>query len=613
MIYVGLFLLIIVATFAIGYLLGGSRVSRWMLSGVAWQSFWWIVAFHAALVPIAVAGQSIAGEKERRTLDFLLGTPLSSAEIILGKLLACLFQFGMYVAAGVPVMLVLHVLGGVDVGLILLAYAALACLALFLTGMSIWISTAAADARRAISHSVLFMLAWLTLPMLVSLLGRRFFPGLPNFIFTANAWVLASSPVGLLLRIGGGATKAGLLSAVLRMSGLQLSVGVVFVLWSIARLRREFRISRSGEKTGLLYRLIRPGWRFRPRPAVSDDPILWREMTTTRENFVIRMIGLVLMLGIYGTLGYFTFFFARPAFIELWQHGYAGGPASLAPAGSDWLMRFFMPAAGPGAPVDLARNEFSSFLRAITCPLVFLVTLVALGAAAEAIATERARGTWDSLLATSLSARDILRSKMRASAWRLRYTALTLLVLWTLGLAAGAIHPLGYIAAALVTATACWLYLNFALLASVKATDLARAMNPSIGLYFLVDGLVAFIYLMPRQFGSVLWGVGAPPFVALLSLATYRDVRMLLADSEAPVLKLMNINTGEGAFSIVATIVIAIVAQTLGGLFLWQYTVAQFDRLVGRPWRPAPAASDGSRARAAPAGLAQLPSTVARA
>ena len=82
-IYVGIFLTIVLATFAVRYLLDGSRISRWTLSGIAWQSFGWIVAFHAVLVPMGIAAQSIAGEKDRRTLDFLLGTPLSSAEIVL--------------------------------------------------------------------------------------------------------------------------------------------------------------------------------------------------------------------------------------------------------------------------------------------------------------------------------------------------------------------------------------------------------------------------------------------------------------------------------------------------------------------------------------------------
>jgi ABC-type transport system involved in multi-copper enzyme maturation permease subunit len=418
--------------------------------------------------------------------------------------------------------------------------------------------------------------------------------------------------VGLAFRIAGGANRPALVDAVARMSGLQLAAGVVFVLWSIARLRSASRESPSGEKTGFVYRLIRPGWRFRPRPAVGDDSILWREMTTSRENFVTKMFGLAIVMGIYGTLAYFAFFFARPAFIELWHHGYVAGQAAAETREWNWLTRLFMPSYGPTPPVDVARNDFNSFLRAVTCPLVFLAALLALGGSAEAVATERARGTWDSLIATSLSARDILRSKMLAAVWRLRWTAATLLVLWTLGLAAGAIHPLGYLTAMLVTAASCWFFLNIGMLASVKATDLARAMNPSSGLYFLITGSVAFVYLLPSRLGSVLWGAGSAPFAAFLSLASYRDFHDGVTHSAAPVLQALNIHSGEGAFAIVATCLAAIIVPASIGLWLWRYTVANFDRLVGRPWRKISVANGRVRARTARAEFAQLPSTVGR-
>ena len=49
---------------------------------------------------------------------------------------------------------------------------------------------------------------------------------LPGFLLTANAWVLASSPLGLLFKIGGGVTpSSGLVDAVAWMSGLQVAGG----------------------------------------------------------------------------------------------------------------------------------------------------------------------------------------------------------------------------------------------------------------------------------------------------------------------------------------------------------------------------------------------------
>jgi ABC-type Na+ efflux pump permease subunit len=58
-------------------------------------------------VPILISSQSVAGEKERRTLEPLLAAPISAAELVLGKSLASVvpavaitwLSFGVFVAA----------------------------------------------------------------------------------------------------------------------------------------------------------------------------------------------------------------------------------------------------------------------------------------------------------------------------------------------------------------------------------------------------------------------------------------------------------------------------------------------------------------------------------
>ena len=325
------------------------------------------------------------------------------------------------VAAGLPVVLLLHLLGGIDLRLILLAYAGLITTAFFMIALAIWVSTNASDLRQAGGASVLWMIAWLGGPFFVSMVFPRFGIRLPGFLLTANAWVMASSPLGLALKIGGGVTpSSGLLDAVAWMSGLQVAGGALLVIGSIARLRSAYRLNVSGDSQSLAARLTRPGWRLRPRPPVGDDPILWREMTTSRAGLLGKAVGLVISLGIYGTLGYVTYFFGRPALIEVWHHGYRSGITSAERPEWNILIRFFMSGPDVNPPVDVARTEFNVFLRYLTTPIVFLVTMIAAGNAAEGIVSERARETWDSLIATPLSARDILRSKMLAALWRMR-------------------------------------------------------------------------------------------------------------------------------------------------------------------------------------------------
>jgi ABC-type transport system involved in multi-copper enzyme maturation permease subunit len=588
----GAMLAIVLVTLAARYYWDGGHDSPALMTRVALQSFLWIVLLHGILIMgvVLAAAASIAGEKERRTLDFLLATRLSNAEIVLGKLAACMAVVVALLAAGLPVMLLLHLLGGVDLRLIALAYAGLFTTAFFLIALAIWVSTRAAGLQQAAGASVLWMIAWLVGPFFVSLVFPRFGIQLPGFLKTMNAWLMASSPFGLAMKIGGGATPSGgLLDAAAWMSGLQAAGGALLVIVSIAGLRSAYRLHVSGDRQGLVARLTRPGWRLRPRPPVGDDPILWREMTTSREGPLMKLVGLAVMLGIYGALGYVTYFFGRPALIEVWRHGYGSGIADAERPEWNIIVRFFVSGTDVNPPVDIARTEFNIFLRFVTTSIVYLVTMAAAGSAAAGIVGERARATWDSLIATPLSARDILRSELLVALWRMRSILATLLALWTIGLCAGAVHPLGYLVSVLVLAAWTWFMLAFGLSIAIKAKDAGATTSSSFGVLFLMTCVGVLPFLLPSRSSSVLLGTGSPPFVAWLSLVSYRDVRNAWHFPAYPALQWMHLDTGEGALTVAATCLISIIAPAVGGLVLWRFALVHFDRLIGRPFKQTPA------------------------
>jgi ABC-type Na+ efflux pump permease subunit len=585
--FAGMLLTIVLSTFGARYYWDQGQVpAHDMMALVAFQTFLWMLLAHAAVILGVFSGSaapSIALEKDRRTLDFLLATRLSNAEIVLGKLAACMIFLLAGFAAGIPIMLLLHLLGGVDPGLILLGYAGLITTAFFMIALAIWISTDAINVRNAAEASVLCWITWLIGPFFVSMVFPRLGLRLPGFLLTANAWVLTSSPLGLLFKIvGGGRPSSQLLNAVLWMSGLQLAGGAVLVIWAIARLRSKYRVNVSGDSQSLAARLVRPGWRWRPKPPVSDDPIFWREMHTSRTGLLGKVIGLVIYLGVYGILAFFTFFYARPALIEVWRHGYGSAITSAEQPEWNLAIRFFISGAEVNSPADFARTDFNLYLRFVTTPLVFLITLCAGGMAAEWITSERTRETWDSLIATPLTARDILRSYMLATLWRMRVLLATLLALWTLGLAAGSIHPAGYLVSLLVVAAWTWLMLAYGTSASIAAKDKATPSSRLVLLFFLTFGMLAVSFLLPRM-STVLLGAGSPAFVAWLSLVSHRDLRNALHYPVYPALQWMHINTQESFSSVAATCLIGIIIPSLWGLYLWRGALANFDRLIGRP------------------------------
>src|SRR5262249_5266103 len=75
------------------------------------------------LTPV-YAASSIAEEKDRKTLEYLLATDLRNREIVLGKLLSRLAILTLTVLTGLPVLSVVQFLGGVDPDLLLAGFVA---------------------------------------------------------------------------------------------------------------------------------------------------------------------------------------------------------------------------------------------------------------------------------------------------------------------------------------------------------------------------------------------------------------------------------------------------------------------------------------------------------
>ena len=122
--FAGMLAAIVLGTFgAWFYWSDGYVTHRTMTRGVNEAASWCLLVHFGIFGSILVRGAwSIAKERDRRTLEFLLATPMTNAEIVLGKLASCVVMACATMAAGLPVVLLLHVLGGIDLRLIALCY-----------------------------------------------------------------------------------------------------------------------------------------------------------------------------------------------------------------------------------------------------------------------------------------------------------------------------------------------------------------------------------------------------------------------------------------------------------------------------------------------------------
>ena len=216
-------------------------------------------------------------EKDRRTLDFLLATRLSNAEIVLGKLAACMTFLAAEFAVGLPIMLLLQSAGGDRSQADLAGLRRPAHHGVFhdrAGHLGLDGATNARDRRQRLGP-VVDRLADRSL-VCVSMVFPRVGIRLPGFLLTANAWVLTSSPLGLMFKIGGGVTpSSGLVDAVAWMSGLQVAGGALLVIWAIARLRSAYRRNVSGDSQSLAAPAHSPGLALAPQTAGRrrSDPL----------------------------------------------------------------------------------------------------------------------------------------------------------------------------------------------------------------------------------------------------------------------------------------------------------------------------------------------------
>jgi ABC-type transport system involved in multi-copper enzyme maturation permease subunit len=262
------------------------------------------------------------------------------------------------------------------------------------------------------------------------------------------------------------------------------------------------------------------------------------------------------------------------------------------------FVRYF-PNSATGLAVDQSRIDFNVFLRFVTVFFSLFLGACAAGLGADGIIAERSRETWGSLIATPLTARDILRAKTLATFCRFRLIVGTMVVLWTLGLIAGAIHPVGFVLSMLVLFSWTWFMVAWGTLCAIKARVAALATIPGISFAYLLIGTAVLPIFLPTSSSSVLLGSGSSSFVLWLSEFSYRDLRNAVHYPAYPHLQWIGISTGEGPLRVAATCLIGIVAPMLGGLFVWRYAAAHFDWLVGRPWREDPV--EASDVAAAPA------------
>ncbi len=542
------------------------------------------------LVPTLVA-PSIASERDRKSLDALLASGFSSADIVLGAVAAGLSRsLNSLVALG-PVLVLMVFLGGIDPRLLLLAVVGLASTAFAVAALATAVSAVARSTSEAVSLTIGLMVMWLCLPLFFVILLPRLWPGSAPWVAPIGMAVLDSSPVGVAVSLRGLIWRGPLTETVPRMIAIQTVAAVGLISWAIARLRPASRAVYDEEGRLASLRLLKARWR--PRPACGDDPVLWREIHTPRAISPVMMLWdrVYVVLGV-GLLAYLVSWFAIPAFAELFEVGYGpmlGNPVlpEVHPIARVLVAKLSKPglAAAPGQ----ARLEFNIVLRQVTLILDLMYVFVVAGYAAEAMMAERERETWLGLIATPLTGLEILRAKMLGAIWKARGLSSLMLALWLVGLMAGALHPVGFLSAVVGLVVSSWFLAALGVFVSLWSSD-----RNELGLRLLMPvGLLVGLSLLPFASPSTpvaLLAAGLIPFQTWATLLSFEDIHALTHAVAPPQFAAVGVGGIEVSGIILAAGLISMTAQAVGAFLLTRSAGRGFDAAVGRPVRPRNAA-----------------------
>jgi ABC-type transport system involved in multi-copper enzyme maturation permease subunit len=450
------------------------------------------------LTPVLVAG-AIAGENQRRTLHELLTSDLNACEIVVGKLAARLSHVAVLAATGLPLLLTTGLLGGIDPPLVFAALAATLSTSVFLGGLSILASTRTRSVRGAMNLTFMLTLAWLILPGAIDVLVPRGGPAcraLYEWLGPVNAWVAATSPFALWVDASRGAVvgAAALGTRVVWMIVLQGFSGALLAGLAVAGLRPSFRARLDGRRKARSRRRT-----ALPRPPCGDDPMLWKELLPGTTAYD-RPLGLAAALVLAGLLLWLTTSLAVPALGEVLASGYG-----LAPAGS-------------------ARATFHGYLRIVATSVALVYLLGVASDAAASLTWEREKETWISLIATPLTGTEILRAKMLGAIWTLRHTAVVLVVLWLVGVAAGSVHPLGVLAVLAELAAFTWFAAALGTWISLRAEHTMQALARVMACLLLLNA-GPFLIALPLLSLRPLILTGSAPLLLAASLVSHGEVQ----------------------------------------------------------------------------------------
>jgi len=445
------------------------------------ESFFWVYTVTqflavCALTP-AFTAATITDEKERKTLDFLLITDLTGREIVFGKLAVRFGVLFTLVLAGLPVVALMQFFGGIEPRLLFLTAGMTLVSVLSLSAVGMCLSVLLRRTRDAVAAAY-------GLPAAYVFFSLYFLANVPR----ASGWheyavyFASGNPFYVGSQLDRAFSAGGVPPVAAWYVGVHAAVGVLGFAVAAFRLRSsaEGRGIAGAKPRGAARRLF--AWAIgrrteaRPHQPVGDRPVRWREVHV-EPGSTSGLIHRLLVLVVLAAVGLPFLGIVYDALVA--SHSYYRSP---------W---------------EMFQRQTQAWVCAVTCGLGVIMMLRATVRGAGAVAGERDRDTWVSLITTPLPTHDILHGKWLGCVLGQRDAIALLLAVWAVGVLTGSVAPLSLlltaVALAAYLAAFAWLGIRSSVTARNTRLAVARALPTAI---FLGGGYWFFL-------GCCCMGVGA--------------------------------------------------------------------------------------------------------
>ncbi len=446
-----------------------------------------IVQLVTALVLIPpLFGGTIADEKQRKTLHYLMASQLSGVEIVVDKVLGRLPHLAILLATGLPIVSILGLVGGVPPEYVVIALIGTSSTCAFAVALTVLVSTLARRVRQAVLTAYLLLFAWLLVPTILEIVGSRLYSSAYQWIRPINTWLVATSPLGMAfgapIRGPTGSILSWMTTDFAWMVGLQLGAAALFLFLAVWRLRPVFRRQEETPARRTWWGASgarRRRRRLLDRPECGNDAVLWKERYFAPADIFTKLVLLPAIVCVTLPLALITEVQGDVVrvILDFWQRGM--GAAQFVRENLAWALR-----------LDVA--WYTAFWL-----------LAVAGASASSVTLEREEDTWVSLTATPLTGWQILRAKVLGAIWNQRGFGAVLVFLWSAAVLTGSVNPQGVLASIAVVGALTWLVASVGIYFSLHATSTSRALVSTIAAICLLNGYPVMLILWFR--GSLFW------------------------------------------------------------------------------------------------------------